>query len=64
MAQIITTITNKQKRSPQIKNKYILLGKDEKPVASLIDRDLAEKWVSQNKFGAVKYIEAVLGAGV
>ena len=51
-----TTATN----HPQPKKKFILQDKAGEIVATLIDRELAEKWVSENKKGAVKITESVL----
>jgi uncharacterized protein YlbG (UPF0298 family) len=58
MAKVTTSITNKQgevKKSAA--KKYVLLSNDGNPVATLIDKDLAEKWVAERKMGAVKYVE-------
>jgi len=46
------------------KKKFILLDKSGEVVATLIDRDLAEKWVSDNKKGAIKITEGVLALAV
>jgi hypothetical protein len=42
------------------KKKFVLLDKEEKIVATLIDRVLAEKWVSDHKNGATRFIEGIL----
>ena len=49
----------KSKPAPARSNKtrYILLGKDNKPVATLINRALADRWVAENKMGSVKWVE-------
>jgi hypothetical protein len=48
----------------QPKKKFVLLDKDEKTVATLIDRFQAEKWVAENKKGSVRFIEAESTAAV
>ena len=70
MAKTTTTITNKQSEQTEIpvgyfstlkpsrsKVKYLLLNQEGKIVASLIDRAIAEKWIADHRFGAVKFIE-------
>ena len=37
------------------KSRFSLLNQDGAIVATLIDRDLAEQWVSEHRKGAVKY---------
>jgi hypothetical protein len=42
----------------QSKNKFILLNAAGEIVATLIDRDMAETWVSSNKMGAIRFISS------
>jgi hypothetical protein len=42
------------------KKKFILQDKAGETVATLIDRDLAEKWVSEGRKGSMKITEGVL----
>jgi hypothetical protein len=46
----------------QSKKKFVLLDQDGKIVATLIDRVLAEKWVSDHKRGAARFIEDILSS--
>jgi len=39
------------------KKRYYLLSKDDKVVATLIDRSLVDQWLAENKAGAVKFTE-------
>jgi len=43
---------------------FTLKDKDEKNVAALIDRGLAEKWVADNTKGAVKFSECIIDIAV
>jgi len=45
--------------APQ-KRKFTLLDKANEVVATLIDRALADQWVSEGKKGAIKIVEDVL----
>jgi hypothetical protein len=42
------------------KKKFVLLDKDGKIVATLVDQALAEKWVADHKKGATRFIEGIL----
>jgi hypothetical protein len=46
--------------SAQSKKKFVLLDKDGKIVATLVDQTLADKWVTDHKKGAVRLIEGIL----
>jgi hypothetical protein len=48
----------------QSKKKFVLLDQDGKIVATLIDRVLAEKWVSDHKKGAARFVEYVLSSSL
>ena len=47
-------------RRDQHGKKFTLLDQDGKIAATLIDRELAEKWISDRKKGAVKFTDGVL----
>jgi len=42
------------------KKKFVLLDQEGKTVATLIDKSLAEQWVSDHKKGATRFIEGVI----
>jgi hypothetical protein len=53
-------VWNASKPIPRIlppKKKFTVLDQDDKIVATLIDRGLAEKWVADRKKGAARFVE-------
>jgi len=54
-----TAKLNKSSHSAPIIKKYYLLDQNENVVATLIDRGLAEKWISDGKMGAVKLVDTL-----
>ena len=60
-------VWNASKPIPQpvpAKKRFVLQDKSGEVVATLIDRELADQWVSDNKKGAIKVIESVLALAV
>ena len=46
------------------KKKFILQDKAGETVATLIDRDLAEKWVSESRKGATRITEGIIALAI